>query len=213
MIHKEMTNEEVDALVKKYFDAEGYTFPGHYEHRVDPKSSAVIYAMVREYQPTAVGHAGTWRGGSTGVIMAALLKNGKKFSYVASELMDDLRAETEANVAQHTGQAPVMIGDITKDFDKLPKVMDCFYHDTNHDRETTESVVKNVFPRIKKGGLVMFHDWAVTEQGDKWVGKDGMWPETEYLLELHAKGELPLEKVYWNYNNPGGEELGVFLKL
>lgn len=214
MIHKRMTNEEVMALNEKYFNAEGYTFPTHYEHRVDPDSSAVIYSMIREFKPTNILQAGCWKGGTTGVMMAALLKNNKEFKFVASEILDDLRAETAFNVEAKCGQAPEMIGDISK---YIPtEEIDCFYHDTNHDRETTEMVFRNIVPNLKKGALVMFHDWAVTEnENGEWLGKGdngvGGWPETEYMLELHRAGKFPFEPVYWNYKNPGGWELGVFL--
>lgn len=208
-----MTNEEVEALVSKYFNAEGYRFPDGFEHRVDPDSSAVLYSFIREFKPTSILGIGTWKGGSTCVMVAALKKNGVPFRYVASELADDMRRETEQNCIAVNGIAPLMIGDITANLDKVPEVIDCLYHDTDHDMPTTKWVLDNILPRVKKGGLVMFHDWAVVDKKGKWIPKDGAWPETLYMIEQHKKGLLPLEKVYWNYGNPGMWELGVFRKL
>lgn len=208
-----MTNEEVEALVSKYFNAEGYRFPDGFEHRVDPDSSAVLYSFIREFKPTSILGIGTWKGGSTCVMVAALKKNGVPFRYVASELADDMRRETEQNCIAVNGIAPLMIGDITANLDKVPEEIGCLYHDTDHDMETTKWVLDNILPRVKKGALVAFHDWAVTDTAGKWVAKDGAWPETLYMIEQHEKGLLPMEKVYWNYNNPGMWELGVFRKI
>lgn len=212
--HKNMSNEEVNLLIAKYFNSEGYTFPTTFEHRVDEDSSAVMYSMIRHFKPVSALSIGTWLGGSVCVIMAALIKNDKRFRYFASELLDDMRENTKKHCIEKNGQAPTMIADITKNLSMLPRKIDFLFHDSDHDRETTQWVVKNVFPKLKDGALVIFHDWAVYEEGDKWLGKGengiGGWPETEYLLELHREGKLPLEKVYWNYRNPENHELGVF---
>lgn len=214
-----MTNEEVMDLVQEYFVAEGYQFPGDFEHRVDPDSSAVLYSFIRRNKPKSVLSIGTWLGGSACIIMSALLENqkedGKSFTYVASELLDDKREDTRKNVKRKCGRVPKLIGDITKNLDKVPKEIDFLFHDTNHDTDTTQWVVDNIFPRIKEGSCVVFHDWAVYEdENGNWLGKGeggvGGWPETEFLLEMHRKGTLPLEKVYWNFKNPGAWELGVF---
>lgn len=208
-----MTNEEMNALVEKYFKAEGYTFPGHFEHRVDPDSSAVMYSLIREYKPKSILGIGTWQGGSTCVMMNAVMKNKTPYSYVASELMDDLRELTRLHCMEVNGNAPTMIGDITKNLDAVPKEIDFLYHDTNHDFETTKWVLDNILPRVKKGGWIVFHDWAVEDKDGVWKAKDGAWPETLYMIEQHEKGLLPMKKVYWNFHNPGEWELGVFKKI
>jgi len=208
-----MKNEQVEELVNKYFHAEGYRFPVEFEHRVDPDSSAVMYSFIREYKPKNILGIGTWRGGSTCVMMAAALKNGTEFNYIASELEPDLRNETKENCIRVNGVAPTMVGDITKVLDDVPRDIDFLYHDTNHDLDTTVWVLDNILPRVKKGGLILFHDWAVEDVNGKWVAKDGAWPETLEMIDRHEKGTLPMEKVYWNYKNPGQWELGVFRKI
>ena len=211
-----MTNEQVAILVNDYFKKEGYSFPQDFEHRVDPDSSAVIYSFIRHYKPTTALQIGTWEGGTTCIIAAALKKNKLPYTFVASELLDDKRQFTKEHVYRQTRTKPTLIGDITKNLDLVPKEIDFLFHDTDHDKDTTLWVLDNIFPRIKKGGLVIFHDWAVTEVDGKWVGKGengaGGWPETQVLMDLHNSGNLPLEKVYWNYKNPGFWETGVFLK-
>lgn len=208
-----MTNKQMQKLVNKYFNAEGYQFPMHFEHRVDPDSSAVLYSIIRENKPKSILGIGTWRGGSTCVMMAALVKNGGEFRYVASELMDDLRDETRTNCLEMNKRAPEMVGDITQSLDLIPEEIDFLYHDTNHDLDTTIWVLDNILPRVKKGGLIAFHDWAVEDLDGQWVAKEGAWPETIEMIRRHMMGTLPMEKIYWNFKNPNDWELGVFKKI
>ncbi len=216
-IHEIMTKEEINQLLEEYWGPANYTFPTHFEHRFEQNSSAMMYALIREFKPKNVVHLGTSHGGSACIIMSALKANGTPFKYVASELLDDLRAECEQNVIDKCGEAPIMVGDCTQNLDKFPEEIDFLFHDTDHDRETTEWVFKNIVPRLKPGALVIFHDWAVAEndKGEWWgKGADGVggWPETEYMLELHRAGKFPFKKVYFNYEEGGGLETGVFLK-
>jgi|GEM_PF-6657559 len=217
-----MTHDQIEELCKKYFDQEGYTFPTHFEHRLEERSSRILYSLIRHFKPTSALGMGTWHGGSTCVMMAAFLKNGNKFKYVASELLDELRASTERNCIEKNGVAPAMIGDITKNLDKVPKTLDFIYHDTDHDLETTKWIHENIFPRIKKGSLVAMHDWAVefNEEGKLWGkggGGTGGWPETQYWMDEYEKGTLGLKPYFWtwkktNYGLNGGEETAFWIK-
>jgi cephalosporin hydroxylase len=209
-----MIREEVQALVNEYFTKDGYIAPGGFEHRVDTWSEEIIYSFVRKLHPKNCLEIGTSHGGVTCAILSALIKNGRPYKFVGSELLDDLRAECSKHCMDLCGVEPIMIGDITKNLDKVPKKIDFLMHDTDHDKETTQWVIDNIFPRLKKGALVIFHDWAVQEKDGKWIGKgaDGVggWPETQLLMDLHHAGKLPLKKVYWNYETGLGQETGVF---
>lgn len=212
-----MTNEEMQMLIDRYFNAEGYTFPDSFEHRVDPESSAIMYSLVRRHKPKVTLHIGTWRGGSTCVIMAALIRNRRPFKYVASELLEDMRNQTKTHCMEKNGRVPEIIGDITKNLKKVPPKLDFLFLDSDHDAKTTLWIVKYIFPRLKKGGLFILHDWAVREAEDgSWFGKGaegaGGWPETQILIDMHNQGHFPFEKVYWNYLNPSPWELGAFTK-
>lgn len=212
-IHERMTNEEIDALVEKYWKPINYSFAEEdFEHRFEETSSAMMYSLIREYKPSNVVALGTSFGGSTCIIMSALIKNRKKFEYLASEIADDLRELTKKHVMKKCGKVPILIGDLTK-YENYPDEIDFLFHDTNHDKETTQYVFKHIMPKVKKGGLVIFHDWPVGEQPNgEWVAKEGMWPETQYMLELRKKGRLPLEKVYFNWELGSRLETGVFIK-
>ena len=212
-----MTNEEVYALYPantismNTLKVEDYSTPQDFEHRVDPHSSLAIYSFLREYKPVNCLQIGCWEGGTTGIIMAALKKNGKPFRFVASELLADKMIHTAEHTIREYGIKPEMVGDITTSLPDDLKDIDFLFHDTDHDLETTDWVVKNVFPRLKEGALVIFHDWAVMEKDGKWIAKDGEWGETRYLIDMHENNSLPMEKVYWNYGNPDRWETGVFL--
>lgn len=217
-----MTNGEMSDLNLKYWCAEGYTFPGGFEHRLDQDSSACLYSLIRHFKPNKVLAIGTWEGGSTCVIMAALLKNkeetGKDFIYVASELLDGKRMATEAHCLEKHNRAPIMIGDITQNLSMVPSKIDFLFSDHDHDKETTAWEFENILPRVKKGSLICFHDWAVEELSDgRWSGKGkdgcGGWPETQYIMDLHAAGTLPMKKLWWNWHNPDQWETGFFTKI
>jgi predicted O-methyltransferase YrrM len=199
-----MTNEEIKTLVDKYWGE--YTFPEGFEHRFDPDSSAVMYSLIRQYKPVSVLAIGCWLGGSTCVIMSALQKNKKDFNYVASELLDDKREETRKNVLSKCNQAPILVGDIMENLDSVPKKLDFLFIDTNHDREVTQWIVDNIFPRVQKGALIAIHDFAVEEIDGKWVGKGeggiGGLPETELYMDMFHGGKWPFKKLYWTYHNP-----------
>lgn len=200
-------------LVTTYFNQEGYTFPETYEHRFDPVSSAMMYSLIRDRKPKTVLEIGSWEGGSTGVIMAALLKNDQPFTFVCSELEDDLRKKTERNVLEHTGQAPIMIGDITKNLDQVPESLDFLFVDTNHDLDTTKWIVENIWPRVANGGMYCMHDWPVKEEDGIIKTKGvGVWAETEYLIKLIDEKIFPFTKVFWTYENPGLQETGFWIK-
>lgn len=205
-----MTNDEINNLVDKYWRKEGYKMPDHFEHRYDPDSSAILYSLIRKYKPVSCLEIGTWRGGSSHIIMSALLKNQKeikkKFHYVASELADDLRDETYKNVSSICGEGPRMIGDITMNLARIPSHLDFLMIDTDHDLKTTEWIVANVFPHVKRGALLSIHDWAVEEKDGKLVGKGelgtGGWEETNYYMDMIRGGKWPFKKIYWTYGNP-----------
>jgi predicted O-methyltransferase YrrM len=212
---KEMTLEEIQKIQENY--REEYVHTSDYEHRYDNVSSRILYALIRKYKPVNLLEIGTWRGGSTSTIMQALIKNGGEFSFIGSELLKKMRVQTKKNLVKELGIAPQMIGDITKNLDKIPSDLDFLMIDTDHDLETTRWIFENILPKCKKGALVSIHDWAVEERDGKLLGKgeDGVggWPETDYIMDLYRKGELPLEKLFWTYGVTGPEESSFWTKI
>lgn len=214
--------DEIDNLVHEYFKKEWTfieegrrpVFPNIITHRFDEYSSAVLYSFVRKFRPQIILEIGTYEGGATNVIMQALKKNqDHNITFVASELDNDRKCKTAVNLWNLTKRMPIMIGDITKNLFFVPNELDMLFIDTDHDLETTQWIYKHILPRVKRGGFIVMHDWAVIEVKGQWVAKEGAWPETEYIIKLHEKGELPLKPLFWTYKNPHNYETGFWLKL
>lgn len=214
-----MRELEITEIVNKYAlpelrrstDGGSYYFPS-FEHRVDSVSSVTLYSLIRYYKSSRCLEIGTWFGGLTRMIMSALLKGKRSFQFVASELVTDLQISTLRNCLQECGASPTMVGDITNcSLKSLPSNIELLIIDTSHDESTTAFIVKNIFRRLRQGALVVIHDWAVKEIDGEWLPKEGSWPETQYLIDLHNKGKLPLEKLYWNFVEQGGPEMGFFI--
>lgn len=218
-----MTNEEINNLIENYWakewplseDKKSYRFPD-FECRVDPISSSILYSLIRHFKPQTCLEIGSWKGGCTFLILSALLKNELPFIFMASEILPDMQQETARNCLLLTQHSPMVLGDITKTNLILPYGLDFVFVDTNHDRETTEWIVKNVWPKLSQRAFWGMHDWAVWEENGKLLGKGvggiGGTKETEYLLELYKENKFPFEKLYWTYKNPGGEETGFWFK-
>lgn len=108
----------------------------------------------------------------------------------------------------------MFIEKVQDNLDIIPSNLEFVFIDTDHDKETTEWYIDNIFPRCKKGALIAIHDWAVKEEGGEWVGKGhegaGGLPETQVLMDLHKVKKLPLEKLYWNYKKEGSKQEASF---
>lgn len=199
-----MNLKKMKALVEKYWVGDGYVPPEMTEHRVDLEwSEPIIYSMIRKYKPTSLLEFGTSYGGTACLTMSALLKNGVPFNYVASEMDQAVLEECHTNILKSCGQAPFLIGKIEDNLDLVPDELDYVLIDTNHDLDNCKWYMKNIIPRVKKGGLVIIHDWAVREINGELVyeNNDGTGYEIVYLMDLYKKGELPLKKLYWSWGD------------
>lgn len=207
----------INKLVFQYFTQDKVILPDWFERRVDNESSAILYSLIRETKPKSVLEIGTWNGGTTTLILSALQKNGGKFTFVASELLDDKRQITKDNAERVCGLSPVLIGDITRNLDKVPKTLDFLFVDTSHDLDTTKWIIENIWPRVVRGGIFAMHDWPVREVNGEIRSKemDGIgncWPETNYLIDLIKEGKFPFEPIYWTYRGQGSPEAGFWIK-
>ena len=207
-----MKNWEIQLLTEAFWnkerqrsvDGNSWWFPD-FEHRFDKESSAILYSIIRLFQPVRALEIGSSRGGSTCIIMQALQKNGKQFEFQSSEIADDLRQQAYDNCMKVCGEAPKMLGDITKSSERLSPGIDFLMVDTDHDLSTTTWILDNVFPHLVSGALVVFHDWAVEEKDGKLIGKGsdgaGGWDETNHLMDLIRNNQWPFEKLYWTWKN------------
>ena len=196
----ELTQTDINDLITKYFDPEGYSFPDGFEHRFDPYSSKILYSLVREFKPRTCVEFGTSFGGGTAVVLAALRKNRLPYWYIASELRDDIRQQTVANVYAKNLATPQFMTAIEENLDYVPEEIDFLYVDGDHDLANCQWYLENLLPRVKPGGLVVIHDWSVTKDL-AYTGGD--FPEIHYLIDQYKSGKLPLTRLYWTWGDEG----------
>jgi len=85
---------------------------------------------------------------------------------------------------------------------QLPAEVDVFFHDTSHEYEHTMGELRAYMPRVKKGGIALFHDTNVRSwPGYEW---DGEFPPVHQALDDYC-AEAGLQ---WE-NRPGKYGLGV----
>lgn len=207
----------INELVYKYFAQDKVILPDWFERRLDNESSTILYSLVREKKPKSILEIGTFHGGTTLLILSALIKNKGNFTFVASELIDERRNITKDNVERLCGTSPVLIGDITKNLDKVPKALDFLFVDTDHDLDTTKWIVENIWPRLVKESIFAMHDWPVREVDGEIRSKEmdqigNCWPETNYLIELIKDKRFPFKPIYWTYRGQGSPESGFWIK-
>lgn len=194
--------EEIDELIERYFNADGYEFAVGFEHRYEPYSSKVCYSLIRLLKPTNVVEFGTSRGGATSFIQAALLKNGKPFNYLASEKEPDLLEAAKKHVMEKNGSIPTMVGDIQENIDKVPEIIDFAFIDSNHDEALTIWYLEHIIGRMRVGAVLALHDWDVKDGPDgTYTTKAGngstSFPETQLLFEMFKDGTFPFKRLYW----------------
>lgn len=200
---KELSLEDIDDLKEKYPEVEDLVFPNTFRHSLDQICSRILYVLLREYQPQTCVEFGTYQGGSGRVIVQALNKNGKPFTYTGFEVIEVDKKIAEENIIPLAPDKVKIYGDITKELDKVPTEIDFAFIDPNWDREIAEWWVENLLPRIKLGGLVQIHDWSVQDIDGKLVYEGGNFPGVQYLIELVGKKTLPLKKIFavWDHQH------------
>lgn len=199
-----MTKEQMNKIISQYEGEELGSSDTTWEGtQFDDRSAVINYSLVRHYKPKVIVEFGTRTGRCTHDILKALLKNGGKFDFHPYELEDENRQIAQENIELIFGDKAVIIGgDITKTTD-IPDNIDYLFIDNYHDMETTKWVFDTLIKKCVNGCLVQIHD--IPLKGDFEVGKSG-FIETSYIVDLHKDGKLPLEKLYWTYEEGGRME-------
>ena len=182
---REATLEEIHTLLDKYPESKTLVFPESIrEHNLDKDCSQILHALLREYEPVNVLECGTSWGGSGRVIVQALNANDKPFNYVGFEQEPNMRKSTENNVIPLAPDSVTIYGDITKNLDKVPCDLDFVFWDTEWDLPTTIWFLKNIFPKIKVGGLIQIHDWSVSLKDGVYAYEGGNFDGIGHLINL-----------------------------
>lgn len=201
-----MTKQEIDALIDKYKDEDlgsAYETWDSQSSQYDDSSARINYSMVREYKPKVIVEFGARTGRCTHDILKALIKNGGDYTFKSYELDDTLRESAQKNINKKLGKKAITIGgDVMKATD-IPDGIDYLFVDNSHDEETTKWLFDTLIKKCKLGALIQIHD--VPLRGDFEKTKDGAFPETDLIIEMHKACTLPLEKVYWTSEYSGWE--------
>lgn len=189
-----MNKTQIDQLVEKYSRGDGFDPVFPIDHQYDDRSADINYALTRHFKPQVIVEFGTRNGRCTHDILLALQENGKPFIYKPYELEDAPRKLAQ-KVVNKLDKSIKIGGDIMEAID-IPDGIDYLFVDNYHDEKTTKWVFKTLIKKCKPGALVHFHDLCL--EGDYIIGKEN-FPEVNIMVELHKKGKLPLEKLYWTW--------------
>ena len=199
-----MTKEEIDALVNKYqYEMKTDSSWFGYSTQYDDRSAAINYSLIRENKPKCVVEFGTRTGRCSCDTISALMMNGKSFLYKPYELDYGLRLATQAHLKIKLGIDIKVGGDIMEATD-LPDDIDYLFVDNFHDEKVTMWLFDCLLPRCIPGAIVQIHDLPL--MGDFQVGKTQSLPETDFIISLHQQGKLPLQKMYWTFEEGGAME-------
>lgn len=196
---------DIQKLVEQYpLQIHGKWCPngGPFNTMYDNRSAQINYAMVRHFKPKIAVEFGAHFGRCTYDILQAMLDNGGGLlkSY---ELDETKRKTAEGLLKDIFGKEIKLGGDITK-ADDIPDNIDYLFIDNDHDMVTTKWVFDTLLKKCRLGAIVAIHDLPL--MGNFTKGKEGGFPETEYIINLHNQGKLPLEKLYWTWEENGGGE-------
>lgn len=167
----------------------------------EAKSALINYAMVRYFGPRTVVEFGARGGRCTHDLLLGLLHNQQEFILKPYEISDRWRKIAQENLDKTFKHlAPTVGGDIMKATD-IPDNIDYLFVDNSHDYKTTKWVFEYLLPKkCVDNCLVHFDDIVI--YGDFKFSVDGGVPkdnEMAYFYELEKKGELPLKKVFWGW--------------
>ena len=197
-------------MVAKYALKEGLTSDVswlNYSTQYDDRSAAINYSLVRHFKPTVVVEFGTRTGRCTNDILTALLKNKKKYIYKPYELEDDNRTTAQNELDKRFGKI-VKIGGNIMEADDLPDGIEYLFIDNYHDILTTNWVFDTLIKKCKPGALVQIHDLRLKGNVEE---AGGSLPEQKIILDLFNAGKLPLEKLYFTYEEGEGMESSWWL--
>ncbi len=197
---REATLEEIHKLPEIYPEINTLEFPSSVqEHNLDKTCSRILYGFIREYKPINYFEAGTSWGGSARIAVQALLANQQPFQYVGFEMEPNMRKSTEENVINLSPENVKIYGELKENLDKVPQNIDMCFWDTNWDYPITIWFLKNIFPRLKAGGLLQVHDWSVSRELEYQGGNfDGIG----FLIKLFKENRLPLKKIFAVWDHP-----------
>jgi cephalosporin hydroxylase len=158
----------------------GSTMMDVYQDRAHKKSDIreylpYFYRLARAVTKPRILELGSRRGNSTVAFLAGAEESG---GHVWSgDLIDIVRAHPGPDGMGPWSRHPQWTFIQGDDLDpavqaKLPHQLDIFFLDTSHEYELTLAELRAYMPRVKPGGIALFHDTKLYNwTGYRWTGK------------------------------------------
>lgn len=208
---EDFSREFIDKLIIEYGSQSKVAKLALWPTMYDDRSAEVNYAMVRYFKPKVVVEYGAYRGRCTHDILQALIDNGQDYTFKSYEADKGIRSDAQTRLDDVFGDGTIRIGGDVMLAKDLPQEIDYLFLDHSHNEKLSKWTWKTLIPRVKKGGLIQIHD--IPLRGNFELGKlDGVFPETKQIIEMHAKGVLPFEKLYWLFEEDNTREGSWWIK-
>ena len=118
--------------------------------------SEVLYSLVREILPSKIIEFGPYNGLTSSIIIKAMEANNKKCDLISF----DLRKEsTSLDYISNLTSRKLVIGDIKETCLPYLDDIDFIFIDADHSYKFGQWYCENVFPKLRKGTIIMIHDW------------------------------------------------------
>lgn len=176
-------------------------FPGHGMY--DWIEAQILYLLIRDAEPDVVVEISPAYGYTTGFILLAMSAN-RRGELRSFDLDDGFREQARANFARagiDASRQRFIVGDVREHLREIPSRIDLLFMDSDHSTEFARWYISELFPRVRKGGLIHVHDvlryGVKPHQGDFGEGRvvdeyvRGL-PEVQYLYVSEFVRQQPL---------------------
>jgi len=201
--YEHLTPQSKDALVEILLDND---FMG----ATDPQALGMIYSLLANNRFSSVLQLGTWMGFSTIVLADALKRSATIHNreVLFDTIENDKAIHDKARVFMERAGLHSLVRCIdgsTLEINVLKQLQqeyDFIYVDSSHSYESTKKEITLYFPKVKKDGIIIFHDSS--KYAAQWdpTGKGGVRRAIDEWLELTNAPEeyIFFESPFWSSN-------------
>jgi predicted O-methyltransferase YrrM len=188
-----MTNEELDAIeaeVNSVMGPEDRTWfrgkegtlyfhnaPGDFCASVEYEIGYKLRDLVLANKPEVLVEVGTSKGFSGFWLMLAMLRNGKGhlITFDPADVIKDCGAPFWKKFGLPSELVTYSRSLVWDAPPELPQSIDFVFEDASHEVDDTQKIVETLAPRVKRGGIMAFHDiFLCRHEGSfllKWFGE------------------------------------------
>jgi predicted O-methyltransferase YrrM len=161
------------------------------------KEKLLLYKLARELEPASViVELGSYLGASAACLAAAAKERGSVvycvdtwMSEAMSEGPRDTYAEFISNTQRYAEQIHPLRGRSLEIAEKFPEPIDLLFLDADHSYAACRSDAEAWLPKVKPGGMVVFHDFGWAEGVQRTV--------REMVKPIEQSPSHMMENIYW----------------